>query len=126
MWPVSSLPLKHRITCAGAAAALNEIQILSLDKRKEAYFCKPFDPKKPNQCKVVNLAAAHLPASRDGYAAASTVYTFEGSTPAEGAVTSLMFLYGGEASPPDPNAGDASQNLGTDTSEPPLALCFVP
>jgi hypothetical protein len=90
--------------CTGAAAALSEIQILSLDERKEAYFCKPVDVSKPNQCNVVNLADVDLPASRDGYAAASTVYTFEGSTLKEPAITTLVFLYGGEATPPDPNA----------------------
>jgi hypothetical protein len=84
--------------CTGAASDLSEIQILSLDKRKEAYFCKPIDVKKPNQCKVVNLASStgDLPGSRGGYAAASTVYTFERSPPQKPVVTILMFLYGGE------------------------------
>jgi hypothetical protein len=49
------------MACTGATADLSEIQILSLDKRKEAYLCKPVDAKKPNQCKVANLAEYTLP-----------------------------------------------------------------
>jgi hypothetical protein len=104
-WPTpctQRLPRPTAVTAtlvvhAGAAADLSEIQILSLDKRKEAYFCKPVDASKPNQCKVVSLSyTGALPWSRSGYAAASTVHTFKRTPTETPAVTTLMFLYGGE------------------------------
>jgi hypothetical protein len=98
---------------------LTEIQILSLDTRKEAYFCKPVDDKKPNQCKVVNLAGTgQVPYNREAYAAASTVYTFERASLQEPAVTTLMFVYGGEPSLPS-NSEPYQLTSAVDTSETP-------
>jgi hypothetical protein len=112
---------------AGTSADMGEVEILSLASRKQTYACGPPNPKaRGKQCEVTNVADNSLPTSRDAYSSASTVYTFYGKSIGAdytlqpfNLTTTLIFVYGGEANPPDPSQQGDNQASGSQYGKAP-------